>query len=101
MDIAYSVNGVPIRLTEERWAHIVYNKPYMRARYGIVLAAVEGPTWVLRGYAGALIAVLSIGRRQFLNVVYCEISRDDGFIITAFISRKINKGNVIWPKERF
>ena len=101
MDIAYSVNGVPIRLTEERWAHIVDNKPYMRAHHGKVLAAIEGPTWVLRGYAGALIAVLSIGRRQFLNVVYREISRDDGFIITAFISRKINKGNVIWPKERF
>ena len=25
MDIAYSVNGVPIRLTEERWEHVVRN----------------------------------------------------------------------------
>jgi hypothetical protein len=73
----------------------------MRAHRGKVLAAVEGPNWVLRGYAGALIAVLSVGRRQFLNVVSGEISRNDGFIITAFISRKINKGNIIWPKERF
>lgn len=100
MDIAYSVNEVPIRLTEERWGHIVENKPYMRAYYGKVLAAIEKPTWVLRGYAGAFVAVLSLGRRQFLNVVYREISRHDGFVITAFISRKANKGNVIWPKER-
>jgi len=28
VEIAYSVNGVPVRLTEERWGHIVENKPY-------------------------------------------------------------------------
>ena len=69
MDIAYSVNGVPIRLTEERWTHIVENKPYMKAYYAKVLATIENPTWILRGYAGALVAVLSLNRRQFLNVV--------------------------------
>jgi hypothetical protein len=100
MDIAHSVNSVPIRLTEERWAHIIENKPYMRKYYETVLAAVENPKWVLRGYAGALIAVLSLGRQQFLNVVYREVSRRDGFIITAFVSRTINRGNTIWPKER-
>lgn len=100
MESAYSVNGVPIRLTEERWAHVIENKPYMRAYYEKVLFAVENPTWVLRGHTGAMIAVLSIGRRQFLNVVYREVNRQDGFIITAFVSRTINRGNTIWPKER-
>ena len=101
MEIVHSINGVPIRLTEERWTHIVENKPYMRAYYEKVLAAVENPSCILRGYAGALIAILSLGKRQFLNVVYREVSRHDGFIITAFVSRKINRGNVIWPKERY
>jgi hypothetical protein len=100
VEIAHSVNGVPIRLPEERWLHIVENKPYMRAYYERVLTAVENPSRVLRGYAGALIAVLPIGRRQFLNVVYREVSRQDGFIITAFVSRTINRSNTIWPKER-
>ncbi len=100
MRVAYSVNGVPIRLTEERWAHIVNNKPYMRAYYGKVLDAVENPTWILRGYGGAVIAVLPLGRRQFLNVVYRKISQDDCFIITAFVSRKLNRGNIIWPKGK-
>jgi hypothetical protein len=72
----------------------------MRAYYEKVLAAVENPGCILRGYAGALIAVLSLGSRQFLNVVYREVSRHDGFIITAFVSRKIKRGNVKWPKER-
>ncbi len=100
MDIAYSVNGVPIRLTQERWAHIVDNKPYMRAYYRKVFVTIEKPTWVLRGYTGALIAVLALGRREFLNVVYREVSRHDGFVITSFISRKVNRRNIVWPKER-
>jgi hypothetical protein len=64
------------------------------------LATIENPTWILRGYAGALVAVLSLGKRRFLNVVYREISRNDGFVITAFVSLKVNKKNLIWPKER-
>lgn len=77
------------------------NKPYMRAYYGKVLATVENPTWVLRGYAGALIAVFSLSRRQFLNVVYRELTQRDGFIITAFVSRRINRDHIIWPRERY
>jgi hypothetical protein len=100
VDIAYSVNQVPIRLTEERWAHIVENKPYMSAYYGNILATIENPTFILRGYAGALVAISPVGRHLFLNVVYREISRQDGFIVTAFVSSKVNKGNIIWRKER-
>lgn len=85
ISIAYSINGVPIRLTEERWKHIRHNKPYMRAYYDDVLKAIEEPTWVLRGYAGAVGGVLSLGRWNYLHVVYREVSRDDGFIITAFL----------------
>ncbi len=100
MDSADSINGVPIRLTEERWEHIVSNKPYMEAYYEKVLDTIERPTWVLRGYAGTLVAVLTLGRQQYLHVVYREVSRKDGFIITAFIARKVNRETTIWPKKR-
>ena len=99
MDIAHSVNNVPIRLTEERWSHIVDNKPYMSAHYEKVLEAVENPTWILRGYAGTLVAVLSLPRRNYLHVVYREVSQDDGFIITAFVSRRVNRRMIVWPKR--
>lgn len=99
MEIAYSVNGVPIRLTEERWDHIVRNKPYMEAYYETVLEAIERPTWILRGYAGALVAVLTLGRQKYLHVMYREMSQDDGFIITAFISRKMNRNAILWPRK--
>ena len=96
-DIAYSVAGVPIRLPDERWEHIVSNKPYMESYHDQVLDAVETPTWVLRSYAGALVAVLTLGKQRYLHVVYREVSRDDGFIITAFVSRKVNRSAIIWP----
>ncbi|MGQ9631220.1 MAG: hypothetical protein ACUVXI_13065 [bacterium] len=99
MDIVYSVNGVPIRLTEERWEHIVNSKPYMSSYYEKVLEAIENPTWILQGYSGAMIAVLSIARRNYLYVVYREVSQDDGFIITSFLSRKVNRRMIIWPKK--
>jgi hypothetical protein len=97
MDIVNSVNGVPIRLTDERWEHIVSNKPYMERYYENTLDAIEKPSWILRGYAGAHIAVLSLGKQSYLHVVYREISKSDGFIITAFISKKLNRRMIIWP----
>jgi hypothetical protein len=99
MDIAYSVNGVPIRLTEERWRHIVSNKPYMEAYYDVMLEIVEQPTWILRGYAGSLVAVRPLGRHQYLHVIYKELQRKDGFIITAFMSRKYNRALIIWTQN--
>ena len=99
MNIAYSVNDVPIRLTEERWEHIVGNKPYMTSYYDTVLDAIENPTWILRGYVGAMIAVLSIARSKYLHVVYREIDQEDGFIITAFLSRKVNRRMIVWPRR--
>ncbi len=99
MEIAYSVNSVPIRLTDERWEHIVNNKPYMESYDERVLDAIETPTCILRGYAGSLIAVLSIGRQGFLHVVYKEVSQEDGFIITAFVVRKYNRRMIVWSPQ--
>jgi len=99
VEITYSVNGVPIRLTEERWEHIISNKPYMESYYERVLDAIEKPTFILRGYAGSLVAILSVGRQRYLHVVYKEISQDDGFIITAFIARKYNRRIIVWSPE--
>ena len=99
MEIVYSVNRVPIRLPEERWEHIVSNKPYMEAYRDSVLEAIEEPTWILRGYAGSLVAVLSLARQTYLHVVYKEIHPNDGFIITAFIARKFNRKMIIWSQN--
>jgi hypothetical protein len=52
VDIVYSVNGVPIRMTAERWWHIVENHDYLAGYYDRILHTVEAPDLILRGYAG-------------------------------------------------
>lgn len=71
----------------------------MSSYYEKILEAIENPTWILQGYAGALVAVLSLARQNYLHVVYREVSKDDGFIITAFLSRKVNRRMIIWPRR--
>jgi hypothetical protein len=95
-----SVNGVPIRLTEERWDHIIDRRPDMRPYFDEVLGAVEEPMFILRGRAGALIGVTSLGRKRYLHVFYKEVSRSDGFIITAYIDDTYNRKQIIWRADK-
>ena len=99
LGIAHSVNGVPIRLTDERWEHILDRKPNMASFIETVLDAVEGPEYILRGHKGTLIAVMHLGERYYLNVVYRELSQTDGFIITARIEPQLNKSKIIWRRD--
>lgn len=99
MEIAYSMNHVPIRLTEERWEHIVSNKPYLSNYADRILQTIETPSWILRGYAGTKIAVRMVAKQSYLHVVYKEISQHDGFILTAFIARKYNDRMIVWPPK--
>ncbi len=43
LDTVYSVNDVPIRLTEERWMHIVDGRPDLASYYDLILNAIERP----------------------------------------------------------
>ena len=98
MDVAISVAGVPIRLTHERWFHIVENHDDVAGYYDDVLDTVENPDLVLRGYRDSLVAVRSYGRQRYLMVIYRQVSVDDGFIITAYFTRKIDRRKAVWRK---
>lgn len=97
--ISHSINGVPIRRTDERWEHIVYRRPDMASFIETVLEAVETPEYILSGYKGTLVAVRHLGARSYLNVVYRELSKRDGFIITARIQSQLDKSRIIWRKD--
>lgn len=100
LGIAYSVNGVPIRLTEERWEHILLNhQEFSFHDSSLVLEAVENPEYILSGRAGSLVAVVVLGRAAYLHVYYKE-KRDasDGFFITARQRPEMNKRLVIWRR---
>lgn len=98
MDVAYSINSVPVRLTDERWSHIVKSHDDMAAYFDDCLWVVERPDLVLSGNRGTLIAVRGYGKQGYLNVVYREVSSEDGFVITAYFSHKISRRKVVWQR---
>ena len=99
METTFSVNDVPIRLTYERWFHITENHDDLASYYFQVLEVVEKPEFIIRGNKGTLKAVKNMGKDRWLTVVYKEISKRDGFIITAYFLNKIPKGEVIWRRS--
>ncbi len=98
MDIALSVTGVPIRLTEERWSHIVMTHDYMSEYHEDVLRTIDQPDLILRGSYGSLTAVRGYGQNRYLAVVYRELSDDDGFVVTAYFVRRIDRRKIVWRR---
>lgn len=96
MEVAYSVNGVPIRLTYERWYHIIENHDELASYFYEVLDTIENPEFVVRGNKGSLKASKSMGKRKWLVVIYKELSKRDGFVITAYFLDTKPRGEVIW-----
>lgn len=99
LDIVKSINDVSIRLTDERWEHILNQHPYMSGFYNELLKAIEKPEFITRGNQGAKIAVVNLGRRHWLHVMYREINQSDGFVITSFIDEYYEQSKVIWSQQ--
>ncbi|MEM2133874.1 MAG: PBECR2 nuclease fold domain-containing protein [Candidatus Jordarchaeaceae archaeon] len=100
MDIVRSKNNVPIRLSEERWFHITEEHSEMAGYYYEVLESLEEPDAIYEGRAGECLAVKKLEKGKYLVVIYREVSKDDGFIITAFLTRRkrqFEKRRRIWP----
>jgi hypothetical protein len=99
LETVYSINNVPIRLTEERWQHVVDAHPYMTRYCEEMLDAVESPEYILSGHRKSLIAVVVLGKKKILRVMYRELSSDDGFIITAYTEYSFDKKRAIWRRD--
>ena len=91
MDIVTSKNNVPIRLTEERWFHIIEEHSEMAGYYYDVLETISNPNAIYEGKYDALIAVKNMEKDKLIVVIYKEINNEDGFIITAFMTKKIKQ----------
>jgi hypothetical protein len=94
-----SQNGVAIRLPDERWAHIVDEHGELTGYRSLILRTIAEPERILAGVRGELLAIREAEPQKWLVVVYRELDHD-GFIITAFLTRRIrslDKRAQLWP----
>lgn len=81
--------------------HIVEHHDDLAGYRDSVLEVVEEPEAIARGKAGELLAMKPVGQRMLI-VVYREVSRTDGFVVTAFFTtqpERIRKRGLVWPKR--
>ncbi len=101
MDAVKSKNNVLIRLTEERWFHITEEHSEMAGYYFEVFETIEEPEAIYEGKTGELIATKEIEKYKYIVVIYRESSEEDGFVITAFLTRRrkqLDRRRKIWQK---
>jgi hypothetical protein len=100
MEIVRSKNGVPIRLTQQRWLHITEEHSEMAGYYFDVLETIQEPEAIYEGKVEELFAVKEIEPGKYLVAIYKEINKEDGFVITAFLTRRfkqIERRTKLWP----
>lgn len=98
-----SKNGVPIRLPEERWFHITEEHSEMAGYYFEVLETLEEPEIIYKGYTGELLAIKEVEKDKYIVVIYKEVNEKDGFIITAFLTRRkaqLERRKKIWQRQK-
>jgi hypothetical protein len=98
IETVQSKHGIPIRLTDERWEHIITEHGELSESRAAVLQVIRDPERILAGGSGERMAIREIEPCKWLVVVYRE-DEHDGFIITAFWTRRyrsLEKREVIW-----
>lgn len=94
-----SVNRIPIRLTDERWAHITEEHCELAGLRLEVLETIAAPNRLLAGSAGEILSVREFSPGKHLIVIYRELAQD-GFVITAFFTSKtslLDRRRQLWP----
>lgn len=97
-----SRNGIPIRLTDERWSHIAEEHVELGEMRVEVLQTIGDAERVLAGGTGELLAVRMVEVGKALVVVYRETSAGDGFVITAFMTTglaRLERREQVWPSK--
>lgn len=96
-----SKDGIPIRLAQERWQHIIKRHPEMENQKEKVLETLTSPDLIQQGDLDTLISGKFYPEtpltEKFLMVIYKEINERDGFVLTAYFTNKTSKRRkVLW-----
>lgn len=106
-----SINNVKIRLTQERWLHIVeYHKELINFQLEILLTIATpdrvyfSPTGIQPNFAAVKVfdRLEDYGLAKNLTVHYTELPGSSGFILTAFVTsdKRLKKRFRLWQRLR-
>lgn len=100
---ALSKNHVPIRLTDERWEHIILNHQEIGDNdFPKFMEVIKNPEFILKGNKGELLAIQRVsGKKLWIVVPYKELTKKDGFVLTAYFTSDLTwlfKKEIIWSK---
>ncbi len=107
--IVKSMNNANIRLTEERWLHIVeYHKELVNFQPEVLLTVATpdsvyiSPLGIEQNFAVVKIFdhLADFGLAKDLTVHYKELPQSNGFILTAFVisDKRLKKRFKLWQK---
>ena len=99
---ALSRAGVPIRLTDERWLHIIAGHAELSLMRNDLLRTIAAADRVVPGADGARMAIRGMESGKALVVVYRELTMHDGFVITAFVTKRLaalDRRPDLWPPK--
>jgi hypothetical protein len=104
MHVYVDYQGKRIRLTEERLAHIL-DHPEMTGMEPRIAETLAQPAKVVESLSdeqARLYYRFYLGTRigdKHLCVVVKDVDADDAFVVTAYLTDKVKKGRVLWPRE--
>jgi len=91
--------GVPIRLTDERWNHITEEHCELAGMRVEILETISNPQRIFIGNNEERMALREYSNGLYVVAIYRELE-NDGFIITAFLTRRIRSVErrlQLWP----
>ena len=99
----FSKNKVTVRLTSERWQHIITSHLEIDSEdHKSVMDTIKEPDIIFKGDQGELLAVKKrSGKKVWIVVPYKEINKEDGFVLTAYLttdSSWLFQKEIIWNK---
>ncbi|MBA2277695.1 MAG: hypothetical protein H0W06_08000 [Chloroflexia bacterium] len=101
--VTRSKAGVAIRLTDERWRHVTAGHPELTTLRAQVLETLADPETIKQGDSGELLAARFYAQTpltsKWLVVAYSEIDQTDGFLLTAYLARRLSaRRTTLWKR---
>lgn len=104
MRVLHDYQGLPIRLTDERRAHIL-GHPEMVGLEEAIEKTLLHPQKVVESFGDPQARLYyrfyvgtQVGDKHLCVVV--KVVDEDAFVLTAYLTDKVKKGVQIWPKEK-